>query len=242
MATKRSLDLLPLLDVFMVVLFVFATIQEGELDDSEQQNETLEAKAAAAEAKAKAATELLERVEAELEAELEVQTREAARASMLDAENQQFRQACGPRQPGGDLCPAANAEAKQLAELTDVQQRMLGAIAVFEVEIGGKADLDTGKLLERCCYRSDPPDGEWSSCGDLPRTRQDRQDWFDAGADGLREALRETREGGAIVLLRQSELASHNAGSDLAELLRARLPDHYVYDDGIGDQLLCPLL
>ena len=35
---RRNLDMLPLLDVFMVVLFVFATIQEGELAAEDARN------------------------------------------------------------------------------------------------------------------------------------------------------------------------------------------------------------
>jgi len=237
MATRSTLDLLPLLDVFMVVLFVFATIQEGELDSSEQQIDALEV--AVLEAQMRAESEATRA--AALAAQLEVEARAAERAGALELENREFRQACGPRRPGGPLCPAARAEARELAELSDVQQRMLGALAVFEIEISGEGDVATGEMRERCCYRIDPPDGEWTSCGEIPRSKVGREDWFDGGAGGLGEALRETREGGAIVLLRQSSKASYFAADDLARLLRARFPNHHVDKGAVSDALLCPL-
>ena len=43
---RPRLDLLPLLDVFMVVLFVFATIQEKQLDETQRDVEAERARAA----------------------------------------------------------------------------------------------------------------------------------------------------------------------------------------------------
>ena len=53
---RRNLDMLPLLDVFMVVLFVFATIQEGELAAEEQQSDDLEKQLLAAQIQAATAS------------------------------------------------------------------------------------------------------------------------------------------------------------------------------------------
>ncbi|MBA3547343.1 MAG: hypothetical protein H0T76_12725, partial [Nannocystis sp.] len=44
---RHSLDLLPLLDVFMVVLFVFAMIQERQLGDSASASAAMERELAA---------------------------------------------------------------------------------------------------------------------------------------------------------------------------------------------------
>jgi biopolymer transport protein ExbD len=76
---KRGIDMLPLLDVFMVVLFVFATIQEGQLDDTTSQLEQAENARLAAELTA--ATESARA--AVLSAELAVSAQEAARAEEL---------------------------------------------------------------------------------------------------------------------------------------------------------------
>ena len=229
---KRGIDMLPLLDVFMVVLFVFATIQEQQLDSSTRERD--EATAALA-----AATE----AQVTLEEQLEGATREAeqaeakveasdARERSVRAERDELREACGPRQPGGPVCPAADPARKAAAEVVAVHARLLGKLAVFEVQLEGVPDLETGKLRTRCCYRADPPDGDWQACGEVPGEELERAAWLEAGADGLVDGLAETDGSAAVVLLSQDAGAKFLVSDDLADLLRERFPDHRVYDDG----------
>ncbi|PRQ02841.1 hypothetical protein ENSA5_20180 [Enhygromyxa salina] len=234
---RRNLDMLPLLDVFMVVLFVFATIQEGELDSSVQELDELSARLVEAEAVAAAESARA----AALAAELEIAAQRGQQASELETKVAAYQRACGPRAPGDPLCPAANPDARAHAELAEVQQRLLDNVAVFEVEIAGEPNLDTGKTHNHCCFRADPPQGEWRSCGDVPSPEQAREDWFDSGADGLRPALRETQDGYAIVMVRQDAAARNLITNDLTQLLRERLPGYQVYNNGISSEpLQCP--
>jgi multidrug efflux pump subunit AcrA (membrane-fusion protein) len=234
---KRSVDMLPLLDVFMVVLFVFATIQESELDSSIHeldalQAELLEAQASAAAESARAAV---------LAAELELAGQRERRETELEAELAEYQRACGPRRPGDPLCPAAESEARELAEVAAVHEQLLSNVAVFEIEIGGEKQPD--RVVNHCCYRRDPPQGEWRSCGEIPTDETTRADWFDDGAQGLREALRQTRDGYAIILLSHDNTATYQISKDFTRLLHARLRNHYVYDNGVSqDPLTCPLL
>ncbi|KIG17490.1 hypothetical protein DB30_03191 [Enhygromyxa salina] len=236
---RRNIDMLPLLDVFMVVLFVFATIQESELDSTAHEIEQLEAELveaqaiAAAEA-ARAATQA---------AQLEVQAQHEKRAAQLEAELANYQRACGPRLPGDPLCPAADPQRREQAETAVMQDQLLANIAVFQIEIAGEVDLESGRVINHCCFRADPPQGEWRRCGEVPYSRLAQSDWFDEGADGLRESLKQTREGYAIILLQQDKPASYQLTKDFAQLLQSRLRDHYVYDNGVASgQLQCPLL
>jgi hypothetical protein len=184
---KRSIDMLPLLDVFMVVLFVFATIQEGQLDDTSSQLEQAENARIAADS------------------------------------------------------TAADPDTRELTEVAVVHEQLLNHIAVFELEIAG--ERQPNQVLDHCCVRADPPRGEWRRCGVIPTGDGPRADWFDDGGEGLRDVLRETRDGYAIVLLKQDLAASYQVSKDVARLLHERLRGHYVYDNGLSDgPLSCPLL
>lgn len=233
---KRSIDMLPLLDVFMVVLFVFATIQEGQLDDTTSQLELAENARLAAELTA--ATESARA--AVLSAELAVSAPEAARAAELTTRLADYERACGPRVPDGPLCPAAKPDTRELVEVAAVHEQLLSHIAVFELEIAG--ERRSNQILDHCCVRADPPRGEWRRCGVIPTGEGPRADWFDDGGEGLREVLRETRDGYAIVLLKQDLAASYQVSKDVARLLHERLRGHYVYDNGVSDGPLSCLL
>jgi hypothetical protein len=234
---KRSIDMLPLLDVFMVVLFVFATIQEGQLDDTASQLEQAENARLAAELTA--ATESARA--AVLSAELAVSQPEAERATELAATLSSYERVCGPRVPDGPLCPAADPDTRELTEVAVVHEQLLSHIAVFELEIAG--ERQPNQVVDHCCVRADPPRGEWRRCGVIPAGERTRADWFDDGGEGLRDVLRETRDGYAIVLLKQDLAASYQVSKDVARLLHERLRGHYVYDNGVSDvPLSCPLL
>jgi hypothetical protein len=234
---RRSIDMLPLLDVFMVVLFVFATIQEGQLDTTVEQLDQAEHDRVVAELTA--ATESARA--AGLSAELEVSKSEAARADELETKIAAYERSCGPRVEGGPLCPAAEPDTRALAEVAAVHEQLLNRIAVFELEIAG--ERTSNQIVDHCCVRADPPRGEWRRCGIIPSGEGPRADWFDDGGEGLRDVLSETRDGYAIVLLKQDLGASYQVSKDVSRLLHERLREHYVYDDGVSDKpLSCPLL
>lgn len=227
---RRGIDMLPLLDVFMVVLFVFATIQETQLDDSTQAlDEAQQALARATEQRDQQA----ERIE-QLDDQVTQLERQAARVAELEELVSQYEAECGPRKPGGPVCPPAaiNPDAKAQVEMAALHERLLDNIAVFEVDIEGVPDLSTGELHNRCCFRASPPNGAWRSCGEVPNEELERVTWLDDGADGLLEGLGRTHGGNAVVLLRQGEDARYRVSNDLAELLRERMPSHRIYDDG----------
>ncbi|HVI02458.1 MAG TPA: hypothetical protein VM869_27310 [Enhygromyxa sp.] len=229
---RRGIDMLPLLDVFMVVLFVFATIQETQLDDSVHAlDEAQQALARATEERDQQA----ERIE-DLDEQVTSLERQAARVAELEELLSQYEAECGPRKPTGPVCPPAsiNPDAKTQAEMAALHERLLDNIAVFEVDIEGVPDLATGELRNRCCYRASPPNGTWRSCGQVPTDGTELVTWLDDGADGLVEGLGRTHGGNAVVLLRQGEEARYRVSNDLAELLRERMPSHRIYDDGIN--------
>jgi hypothetical protein len=229
---KRGIDMLPLLDVFMVVLFVFATIQEQQLDSSVQ---TLDEVSQALAQTTAERDQQLERVE-QLDAELERLTVQATRARALDELVERYESECGPRAQDGPVCPPAslNPDAHAQAAMAALQERLLDNIAVFEVDIEGLPDLGTGEIRNRCCYRADPPRGEWQSCGEVPTEEAALITWLDDGADNLIDGLNRTRGGNAVVLLRQGDEVRYRLTNDLAELLRGRLSSHRIYDDGIN--------
>jgi hypothetical protein len=237
--------MLPLLDVFMVVLFVFATIQEQQIDSSAQELDELNQALARVTLDRDTNSERVEQLADEL-AQLEARSEQrAAREQQLQALVEAYEQECGPRRGTGPLCPAAaiNPDAKQQAEMAVLHERLLDNVAVFEVEIEGEPDLTTGKIRNECCYRADPPSGEWRSCGEIPSDALAQLGWLDDGGSGLLEGLSRTRGGNAVVLLRQGRQARYRVSNDLAELLRERMPGHRVYDDGIyAGPLRCPLL
>jgi hypothetical protein len=245
MNKKRGIDMLPLLDVFMVVLFVFATIQEQQLDSSAQELEELSEALARAELEAEQRAGRVEQLSEQVE-QLEARSaRQAAREQQLEQLVEDYERECGPRRNDGPVCPAAavSSNAKQHAEMAALHERLLDNVAVFEIEVEGEPDLTTGKIHNRCCYRADPPSGEWRSCGEIPSDALAQQTWLDNGGSGLLDGLNRTRGGNAVVLLRQGKQARYRVSNDLAELLRERIPSHRVYDDGIGaGPLRCPLL
>lgn len=245
---RRSVDMLPLLDVFMVVLFVFATIQEHDLDTSARELEALAAKVGELEAQLVVERERAVAAEARatlLDEQRATAQRQADRTPELDELLAEYRRLCGDAKPGGPLCPAIELDPKTASEQLAVDTllaRLFDNVAVFEVELQGEVDLERGIRRNHCCYRSDPPDGEWKTCGEVPSGADLRLAWVTDGGQGLVDGLRRTRGGNAIVLLRQGERAGYRLTNDLADLLREQLPDHKIYDDGSVASLDCPLL
>ena len=242
---RRGIDMLPLLDVFMVVLFVFATIQEQQLDTSTQELDEARAALAVAEAEQLAAQTLASQLDAELSS-LEARSRQQTReVEALSERVEEYERECGPRRLDGPACPAAalNPNATAQLDMAALHERLLDNVAVFEVELEGDPDFTTGKIRNRCCYRADPPTGIWRGCGVVPSEAIEQLGWLDDGAQGLVDGLSRTRGGNAVVMLSQGGLARYRISNDLAELLRERFPDHRVYDDGmVSGPPDCPLL
>jgi len=205
--SRHRLDLLPLLDVFMVVLFVFATIQEQRLDETTRALQSREEQLAAATEAGETAS-LRERVR-ELEDTL-AELRTSAQATVAG------------------LAAGDDAVRRQ-----SVLVKLLDRYSVFELEIAGATD-DNGAVINRCCYRTDPLSATWTSCGEIPPVGHARETWWDDGGGGLDLALRRTKGGNAMTIVRQDERASYRIAARMEELLRDRFADQQIYDEGVS--------
>jgi hypothetical protein len=252
---RHGLDLLPLLDVFMVVLFVFATIQEHQLGDSATASAAMERELAARERELAA----MERELATLRARaVEPVAAELAAASesMAKLRADQAASAASETAAQGALAEARRAQAELLAAMDELRAaaeaaaktgttagaevlrqqeilaRLLDHFSVFEIEVDGEVGGDG--VINHCCYRTEPIDGAWTSCGRMPAVTAELQDWLAEGGAGLMEALRRTRGGNALTIVRQNERATWRIGRKLEEQLRDRFPDHKIYGEGVA--------
>lgn len=244
--SRRTLDMMPLLDVFMVVLFVFATIQEGKLSATTEQSEALQ--------------EALEQATARV-AELE-----QAQPDPADVEST-HAQLAEQQQKSQQLSEALEAERKRLEALQDeareskekledvsqklqdqlevafasedkvrqaeVLEKLLDQHSVFEIEIRGTTDPQQG-IINTCCYRDDPRSTQWRSCGQVPLTAEAQREWFRQGAGGLQRTLRATKGGNAMTIIRHDAIASHRIGQKIEALVREEVPEQKVYNEGIA--------
>jgi biopolymer transport protein ExbD len=231
MARRHQLDLLPLLDVFMVVLFVFATIQEQRLDDTTRDAAQLEQQlaeasrtlddVAARERQQKAQAAAIDRQQAVVRAEAQRE------ADQLRRELQALQQRSTEEHEKTRTLLAEAGLPEQMLEHLELLSRVLEKYSVFEIELVGERG-EHGEVINRCCYRVDPLLDQWRACGVVPLLPEDRERWLDEGANGLAEALRRTKGGNAMTLLRQDHAASHRIAEGLAGLLRTRFSDQYV--------------
>jgi biopolymer transport protein ExbD len=233
---RHTLDLLPLLDVFMVVLFVFATIQERELVTTSQATAELEAELRRARAAAAAA----ERVEQEHAAA--VAAEKAAQAELAQAREQQaqLQEAMKELRAAAEQAAATGTTAgAEVLRRQNVLARLLDNFSVFEIEIDG--ELAGDGVINRCCFRTEPLAGEWKPCGAVPAKGEELRDWLAEGAGGLVEALRRTRGGNALTIVRQNERATSRIARSLEMQLRERLPEHKIYGEPVAvHSLACP--
>ncbi len=230
---RHALDLLPLLDVFMVVLFVFATIQEQQLDVSEHELAALRAEvsalqdaasvARAADPDAAATEQARQQSEQALRSEL-VATRDEL--VELHAALARLRQAAETAAATGTTGGA------EVLRRQEVFKKLVDQFSVFEIEIDGV--LIDGVVHNRCCYRTEPLSSEWRACGEAPAATEDLRDWLAEGGAGLVDALRRTKGGNALTIVRQNERATFRVGRKLEEQLRDRFPDHKIYDEGVA--------
>lgn len=194
--------MLPLLDVFMVVVFLFATIQEGTAKQLEEEAE------AAAEAQA----------EAVASANRQAAAAEAARDRARDAAAKLKRQLAASREASPNT-PDPRTRV--------VLERLLEKATVVEIEITGEL-TDDGEVAHQCCFRTDPRKPNFSSCGSPPTDAEGMQRWLDEAAS-LNAALRTTRGGAALTLIRQDDVAVYRIGARVADTIRALHPDRQVY-------------
>ena len=254
---RRKLDMLPLLDVFMVVLFVFATIQEGRLDSTtqeaqEQASELEETKALSQELK-----EALQSTQQENQALKEENQSFQQTKRALDAERQEnaemlteiaeLREAQTQTQAAlaeaqnqnQELIQKAKQKLKQAFDSDDafrqqeIMEKLLDQNSVFEVEIHGIIDAEKG-VINHCCFRDDPRATSWQSCGVVPAKAEDRSQWFRNGAEGLLDTLRRTKGGNAMTIIRQNPTASHQISGKVEDAIREYVPDQKVYNEGIS--------
>ena len=238
---RHSLDLLPLLDVFMVVLFVFATIQEQQLGDSASASAAMERELAALRARAAEGAAAEGAIDAEAAAKLRADqaasaaSETAAREALAEAQRAQAE-----LQAAMDQLRAAAEEAakngttagSEVLRRQEILARLLDHFSVFEIEVDGEVGSDG--VINHCCYRTEPIDGAWTSCGRLPAVTAELQDWLAEGGAGLIEALLRTRGGNALTIVRQNERATWRIGRKLEEQLRERFPDHKIYGEGVA--------
>lgn len=223
--TRHRLDMLPLLDVFMVVLFVFATIQEQQLDETTRDAVAVADERDAALARLGEREDELQRTRVTAERDDEIEAlRERARG--LEAALAELR---AEAKRTIDAMPAGDDAVRRQSVLT----KLLDRYSVFELEITGTTD-ETGAVINRCCYRTDPLADAWTSCGEIPTQTQERATWWDDGAGGLDLALRRTKGGNAMTVIRQDERASYRIAARMEELLRDRFTDQQIYDEGVS--------
>lgn len=233
---RRGLDLLPLLDVFMVVLFVFATIQERQLDASAQATATLAAELAALRLEQAEVARLKREHAATAAAEQAVRDE----LTRLREEHAQLREILTELRAAAEQAAATDATpGAEVLRRQDVLARLLDHFSVFEIEVDGELHGDA--VINHCCYRTEPLAGAWRACGEVPAATAELRDWLAEGGRGLVDALRRTRGGNALTIVRQNERATWRIGRKLEEQLRERLPDHKIYGEGVAlHAVACP--
>ena len=249
--------MLPLLDVFMVVLFVFATIQEDKHEAERAELERLVAQldVSARQQQAEAVTRLkvAEREAADAKAESEhlaaqldasAQQRAEVTARLEEAE----REAADAKEAADKLRAEDASAVKQFIlsnkdtlgvddargvdeflRREEVLDKLLNHFTVFEVEVVGEENADDVPPTNRCCYRTDTSKTPWKSCETVPYGKAELDAWLQDGGDGLVAALRRTKGGNAMTVIRQDTTATHRVAHDLSASLRKFFPEHEIY-------------
>lgn len=226
------LDMLPLLDVFMVVLFVFASIQEDQLESSHAHRGALEQEVAELSRKLEA---LGERADIGEKRALAAAERATLRAESAEAEALRLAEAltsvrAKARESAGGA--GADPSVDETLRRQEVLSRLLDHFSVFEIEIAGDVD-PTGVVSNRCCYRTELA-GTWTACGVVPPRSAELSAWLDDGASGLVDALRKTKGGNAVTIVRQDEEATYRVAGALGGALRERFAEHKLYNEGVA--------
>jgi len=216
---RRHLDLLPLLDVFMVILFALATMTERELEST---------------------TERAQELAADLEAvqkELDTGARARAEADRLRVE------VAGLHDRLAEIvdADATLARAEEHRRRDAILGKVLHHIELVEIEISGHTESE-GRIINRCCFRTDPLTPAWRTCGLVPAHAVPRATWFDHQALDLHAALsNEGSDRSTLFMIRQDDIATHRIAEKLAIMIRQRVGDDKVYDEDVGPRRLgCP--
>lgn len=236
---RHRLDLLPLLDVFMVVLFVFATIQEQQLGDSTRDAEQLQEQVAQAQQTLEQVQKQQHEFEQAHQHEQTQREAEQARENVAKAEAEREverlrKEVERLRQSVSEHERETRDELERMGlpddalQRLDILTRVLDKYSVLEIDIRGRSGEDD-VIIHDCCFRADPLGDEWFSCGVVPQRFEDRTVWLDRGADGLVDALRRTKGGNAMTVVRQDQAVGHRIGSRLVEQLRDRFSDQHFY-------------
>lgn len=248
---KRRLEMLPLLDVFMVVLFVFATIQEGKLSATTEESQQLQEELEQAQSKLQQVEDELQ--EADVEATQskldEAQKQRKQLAEDLDKTKKKVDELEEKEKQAIDKVEemekklrqkiSEQVESSEEVRREEILEKLLDQHSVFEVEIRGTVDPEEG-VVNHCCYRTDPRAKTWKRCGEVPVQTNAQADWFRAGGDGLLDVLRNTKGGNAMTIIRHDATASHRIGQKLESLIREQVTEQKVYNEGIaGIEMAC---
>lgn len=210
--TRHRVDLLPLLDVFMVVLFVFASIQEETLQHTQAEHADVLAQARQQDVRLAMADAAWVRANAEVE---------------------RLEQALAIEQTRAHADEVALGGVEALRQ-RDLLARMRAGAMFVEVEVSGRSN-DDGSIINHCCYRIG--EGTWHSCGDVPVTRDALEQWRVSDPDFVQVLGAPKADGPRFVFVRQNAAATYAIATRIGDVLRARYRDAQVYD-GRADFLL----
>ena len=218
----RHIDMLPLLDVFVVVLFVFATIQEDEHEAERAEFERLVAQldVSARQQQAKAATRLKAAEREAADAKEAADKLRAEAASVVKQFILSNKDTLGVDDARG---------VDEFLRREEVLDKLLNHFTVFEVEVVGEADADGSTVTNRCCYRTDTSKTTWKSCDTVPHRAAELDTWLQDGGDGLVAALRRTKGGNAMTVIRQDRTATYRVAHSLSASLLKFFPEHEIY-------------
>lgn len=198
---KKPLDMIPFVDIMIVVLFIFATIEEGEHEASEAPEKVAE----------------LEKENERLNAEL---AKLGGQKRTAELERDELSKAVEASKDQIDQ----SLEARRKNEVIGA---LLGEAQVIEVEIEGEPGAED--TVNRCCFRRFSLKGEWKTCGVVPNDPDERTRWLDDGAGGLLTELNATGATPTMVLIRQEKDAAYNISDKLGEQVRGRTPIKKTY-------------
>lgn len=199
----RPVDMLPLLDIILVVLFVFATLEEGKTITNQEQIKKLKQELSAAlqtlqtlrdaappTDSADPLAGLMTQIES-LQAQNE-ELKQQQQASKADAKEieEQMKQLLALK----DNFENREYRLEHMARQDTLIKYLIKQVYITEVEI---ANSDN-----QCCYRQDPSKGQWLSCGRVPPGESFMEEWLKTGAGRqLSEILEATRGGNALTII-----------------------------------------